>query len=271
MSHEKAVPLHTSTTYGRLAGFFDSKGDVPLSATEVAVCLEWLREVTQPTTTLMTPVPRRTDRTDRMERMERTERKVLPKVPKLVDLTPVKRQIRELIAERPLVESHMEDISMVNEAPVKAESIARTNSSISLMEKTPVKVKPIVMTRTAKSILDVLDRPREQEVEQFTVPEREPIQQSTSFKLPIAATIAPLPTVPIIPFRPPAAFVPEESSKPPINAQIQVTEIETSSSSSSSSGESLPTYTFDLGANMASTDRPVINLPESDLPKFAFN
>lgn len=145
-------------SYRRLADFFSTKGDAPLSSAEVTVCLEWLREATVKSAPVFaTPAP--------------SLRSIRKQATKTVDLTPVKRQIRELLASR-------EESSEMRVDGKAADGIV-------------TRPKPVAMTRTAKTILDVLDNPTSRAPEGGEpplAPAIPPTRTTKSFAIPIESS-----------------------------------------------------------------------------------
>lgn len=146
LSSLPATPATTFNTYKLLADFFDGKGDTPLTPAEVAVCLEWLHQVTLPTI-FATP----------LRANVRTTATTSTRKP---DMTPAKKQIQELLATRQIV---MEENGNMNIDKPNEPSSDREESTV----KVDTKVKrAVVITRTAKAILDVLDNQHKTNLEQ---------------------------------------------------------------------------------------------------------
>ncbi|PJF19773.1 hypothetical protein PSACC_00416 [Paramicrosporidium saccamoebae] len=168
--------------YRRLSDFFSTKGDAPLTSAEVTVCLEWLRDATVKSAPVFaTPVP--------------IPRSIRKPAPKAIDMTPVKRQIRELLRREETV----------------IETKGTAMDEVDKVEKAPAKL-PVAMTRTAKTILDALDNPVRQIPEENTpiidiIPLNKPVGTSqTQFEDPMpveddSVSMEDSPTLPSFEFR----------------------------------------------------------------------
>lgn len=131
-------------TFGLLADFFECRGDQALTQNEVAVCLEWLQQVTQPAI-FSTPATIR--KSARLAATSTTPMKQL--TPHQPDMTPVKKQIKELLASATgtPARSDLSDRVMPIDGDVTLENARAPTSPAT---------GPIIITRTAKTILDVL-------------------------------------------------------------------------------------------------------------------
>lgn len=166
----------------RLADFFDSKDDAPLTASEVSTCLEWLRSISEapplPPTTPMIVAEGEEEGSERRRTGRRrgegtvSSSKIGPAIRQPADMTPVKRQIRELLqattpaadarpgggtdeasAGDPLGTGRARQVAFrAPRGPGKSETIRKPSP-----EKRPA--PPVAMTRTAKTILSALTRP----------------------------------------------------------------------------------------------------------------
>lgn len=132
-------------TFGLLADFFECKGDQALTQNEVAVCLEWLQQVTQPAI-FSTPATIR--KSARLVATSATPIKQLS--PQQPDMTPVKRQIKELLASAagtPAKSNLTDKVMPIDDGVISESAPAPTCSPAT---------GSIIITRTAKTILDVL-------------------------------------------------------------------------------------------------------------------
>lgn len=146
-------PTTLRKTYRLLSDLFACKKDVPLTSSEVFVCLDWLKTVLVPGhgpvggplgPRFAPPAPPRALHVQWPPSMDDTEASQVP------DMTPIKKQIREIIAQNSLE-------SPVLMADAEQHSSSHPNASDAAPECQSFKKAPVILTRTAKTILDVLD------------------------------------------------------------------------------------------------------------------
>lgn len=205
----------TKSIYQRLADFFESKDGFPLSENEVAVCLEWLRQITVfesdemmitdeiydnsivlnrkpiPSTPLSTVIPMKYNST-MTNSIYKHSIPFTMKTKKVSSLLPVKQQIQAILEERqqeslaksvdfhnhPDIDSAMENSCPVIPPMEEICSLAEAEQSNDPL----VSKSEIIMTRTAKTILECLNNnwAPSQEEQSFPTPiiEHSKVQKS---------------------------------------------------------------------------------------------